>query len=415
MRTHLKKQLAALQRYTKTDMTYLTKGGFWVSMSYFIQVGTGVLSTIALANLLPKETLGTYQFILAIAAILSVLTLSGLGTAITRAVAQGHDGMLRSGVRTKFKWSIGIVVASGATALYYYVAGNNMFALAFLIVGACAPFIESFKLYVNFLHGKEAFKDNTLLGAWRKPLPLLATVLTAYFSNDILLLVFVYFFSNTISFTAVYYSVINKYKPPLQHNGETVAYSKHLTVFRIISRVANNADKILIWHFLGSAMVANFAIAQFATRYSGGILDSLSALVLPKLAKRDLAILQQTLPRKVFLFTCLMFVGALAYTLLVPYLFKYIFPDYLDSVGLAQLLAVTFLFLPRSVYGKALTAHKQLRSQYTLAIVLPCIKIALLTILLPIFDIWGAVYALILSDAVGAITLYTFFKRAKSV
>lgn len=325
--------LQKLQNYTKTDMNYLAKGSFWLMVSYVIQVSLGVITTIALANLLPKESLGTYQFILSIAAILSVITLSGLGTAITRAVAQGHDGVLRSGVRTKLKWSIGIVLASGVTALYYYINDNTLLAYSFLIVGIFAPFIESFKLYNNFLYGKEAFKDNVVLGAWRKPLPLIATLTTIYFTDDVLTLIFVYFLSHAISYLAVYAAVIRKYNPPKQSHSETITLSKHLSVLRIVSMVGSHIDKILIWHFLGAASVAIFSIAQLGTKYSGGFLNTLSALVLPKVSKRDLPTLQQTLPRKVWLFTVLMAAGAGVYIAIAPFVFPLLFPQHLPPPG----------------------------------------------------------------------------------
>ncbi|MCA9361423.1 oligosaccharide flippase family protein [Candidatus Kaiserbacteria bacterium] len=396
-------------------MKYLAKGGFWISISYFIQVAIGVISTVALANLLPKESLGAYQYILSIAGILSVFTLSGLGTAITRAVAQGHDGALRSGVRTKLKWSVGIVITSGIVASYYLLNDDMTLGLSFLIVGACAPIIESSKLYLNFLYGKEAFRDSVLLGAWRKPLPLIALIATLLFTDSVLILIFVYFISNAISYVAVYFTIIKKYNPPLESNNEAISYAKHLTMFRILGTFSNNVDKVLLWHFLGPVSVANFTIAQMATKYSIGTFSSVNTLILPKLTRRDLPTLQKTLHYKVFLFTIMMACGAVVYVFLVPILFKYVFPGYLDSIVLTQLMAVSFLFVPRDIYSKALTAHKQIKSQYIMSIVIPIIKIILLFTLIVFYGIWGAIYAIIATDFISALATYYFFKRAKSV
>ena len=409
----LKKILNKSEEYIKTDMTYLVKGGFWIFLSHFVQISTGVIVTIALANLLPKESLGTYQFILSIAAIISVLTLSGLGTAITKAVAGGHDGVLRSGVRTKLRWSIGIVLASGATALYYYLNENVVLAYSFLIVGIFAPFIESFKLYENYLYGKEAFRDSVTLGAWRKPLPLVALLVTVYLTNDVLTLIFVYFASNAISFLAVYLAVIRKYQPPEKEHVETITLSKHLSVLRIVGHIGNHVDKILIWHFLGSAAVASFAIAQLSTRYSGVFLNGASTLALPKVSKRDLPTLQQTLPRKVWLFTLMMFFGAIGYIIIAHFAFPLIFPQYPESIMVSQALALGFLFIPRFIYSQVLIAHNQIGAQYTIGFSHTIIKALLLYTLLPIYGIWGAVYAILVSEFIQTLIVRIFFNKAK--
>ncbi|OGG89270.1 hypothetical protein A2592_00190 [Candidatus Kaiserbacteria bacterium RIFOXYD1_FULL_42_15] len=414
MRQIVKKILSFSERYTKTDMTYLVKGGFWLMVSYIFQIGIGVITTIALANFLPKESLGTYQFILSIAAILSVFTLSGLGTAITRAVARGHEGVLRSGVRTKLKWSVGIVIASGATSLYYYLNDNSSLATAFLVVGTFAPFIESFKLYINYLHGKEAFRDNLLLGAWRKPLPLIAILVALYFTDNVIILIFVYFSSNAISLIAVYYSVLRKYNPPKQSDAETLQLSKHLSIFSLVTITATHIDKILIWHFLGATAVAGYTIAQLGTKYSGGFINTVSVLVLPKVSRRDLYTLQQTLPRKVRLFTALMILGAGVYILAVPFIFPLLFPQYPESVAFTQVLAIGLIFIPLSAYSKVLTAHKQLRAQYILSISNALIKIILLYTLLPLYGVWGAIYAILATELVSSITVRYFFAIAKS-
>jgi len=411
----MQRLLNYLQQLLRIDVRSTLRSGSWLSLNYGVQIGVGVITTVALANLLSKESLGTYQYIIAVAGVLSIFTLTGLGTAITRGVALGHEGLLRSSVWLKLKWSIGIVLTSAAVAAYYLYNGNFELGLAFLIVGACAPFIESFKLYENYLHGKEAFRDTVLLGAWRKPLPLLATVATAWFYPEPLALIAAYFLSNAISLALVYFSVIKKYNPPSESHAETVTYSKHLSVFRGIGMLAGHADKLLIWHFLGPVAVASFTIAQFATRYSGVFLNTLSALALPRFSKTELPTLQKTLPRKVSLLTGLMVLAAIGYVAVAPIIFPIIFPKYPESILISQVLAISFLFIPRSLYLQALTAHAQTKAQYVLSIVTPVTHIILLVALIPLYGIWGAVLTPLIGGLLNMIMAYALFKRAKSV
>jgi len=404
--------LLLLQRYTRTDMVYLTRNGFWVMLSYIIQISVGIITTVALANLLPKETLGTYQFLLAVAAVLSVMTLSGMHQAVVRAVAQGNEGILRSGLRIKLKWNLWIVVASGLVALYYFVSGNSDLGIAFLIVGTFAPFIEGFKLAHSFLIGKEAFKDTVTLGAWRKPLPFIAVLATVFFTDNFLILVFAYFVSHAISYIAVYLAVVRKYRPPYTEDAEAIHYSKQLSALRIAGTLSNNLEKILLWHFLGAAAVASFAIAQFAIRYFGGALNTLTLQVLPKASRRDLPTLQQTLPRKVNLLTLLTAAGALLYILIAPFVFPFIFPTYPESVVLSQVLAIGLILIPRSVYAQVFTAHKQIRAQYIMGFGTPIVKSILLVAGIQLYGIWGVVYALLLTDAVASVVIRYLFSTA---
>ena len=414
MQQQLLQLLRWSERYTKTDMVYLAYGGFWTMLGYAIQVLGGIIITVALANLIPRETYGTYQFVISTASILGVFTLTGMGTAINRAVSQGKPGAFRSGVRTKLKWSLGIIVASGAVASYYFYQGNDTLGYAFLIAGAATPLIDSFRMYNYFLNGQRRFKEAAVLGSIRKLLPIVAILTSLTLTNNVLILLATHFVSNALSFLLMYGVVIYRHHPPIDADADAVGFSKHLSIIALFSRAASHADKILIWHFLGAAAVAVFTVAQLATRYSGSFLNTLSGIALPKLATRDLSTLQQTLPRKVLLFSAVMALAAVLYILLAPFVFALLFPEYPESVLLSQVLALTLLFIPRSLYTKALTAHACTRELYLLGIINPASKLTLLAILLPLYGLWGAVYAFIISGAIEMVVVYVLFKRAKS-
>jgi O-antigen/teichoic acid export membrane protein len=413
MQANFIKLLTWSEKYIKTDMSYLGNGGFWSILSYLIQIGIGIISTVALANYLPKESLGTYQFILAAAGILGVLTLTGLGASITRSVAQGKDGVLRSGVITKLKWGSGVTMASLLLSSYYAFNGNTDLAIAFIIVGVCTAITESFVLYESFLQGKKAFRDSVLLGAWRKPLPLIALLITLYFTTHVPTLVGVYLGTTTLSTILVYLTVIKKYQPPVDHDAETLSFGKQLSIMNVMRQAAAHADKVLLWYMLGPVAVATFSIAQLATRYSGGIVTAVSHIALPKLATRDLPTLQATLSHKIGLFTLVTIPLMVAYIAIIPLLFRFLFPEYSDSIPLAQILGLLFLFLPFSIYTNALTAHRQTKSLYIQSIFLPVISILVMVMLIHHYGVFGATYALIVNGAIGSALSWYQFSTAR--
>lgn len=202
------------EKYTKTNMMYLTKGGFWLILGHGIQITSGLILTIAFVNLLPKEIYGTYQFIISAATIVSAFTLTGMITAVTRAVAHGEDGSVRAGFRTQLVWSSGMVLAGAALSVYYYINGNNILALSFLVVGAFAPFVEGFGIARSYLAGKKLFKESTMLGFWRRLIPVVSLLGTLFLTHNPVILIFAYFCSNAVSAGILYWIIIRRYKLP---------------------------------------------------------------------------------------------------------------------------------------------------------------------------------------------------------
>jgi O-antigen/teichoic acid export membrane protein len=400
-----------LQRHTKTDIRYLAKGGFWVGIGHSAEMIGGIVVTIALANLLPKDVLGTYQYVLATALLLGAFTLTGMRAALIRAVAQGDKGLLRYAVITKLKWNLGIVAAAGAVAGYYYFMGNNTLGTAFLIVGTTAPFLESFRLYQAYLIGSERFRLNAMLAILRRGLPTIAMVLTAVYTTDILTLILTYFSINLIAVSIVLWLTARNVTAKPTTDKSMVGYSKHLSLMATLSQFSAQADKLLLWHYLGPVAVATFTIAQLPTRYTSSSVGILRYLVLPKLAQRDFTTLKQTLPRKVFLFFLITVAATAVYILLAPWLFSFVFPTYPEAVAISQVLALTLLFVPRSAFAQALTAHSKKKALYTISVTSNLLKIASLIILLPIFGIWGAVYALLFTELVSVLLMSILFYR----
>jgi O-antigen/teichoic acid export membrane protein len=402
------------EKYIKTDMTYLAKGGFWMVLKYLTGIIAGLVTTVAFANLVDPTTYGTYQFVISVGSVLGILTLSGMGLAINRAVAQGRDGAFRYGVRTKLRWSIGITLAAGLLAAYYFLNGNTVLGASILLAGALQPIILSFREYENYLGGKLLFKEDSLIEVIRKVFPFLLLLSVLFYSNNVIVLIATYYLSNALSYLAGYWFVIWKHRPSYKNDDEALHFSKHLSGMTAIATIGAQADKVLLWYFIGPVAVATFTIAQFATRYAGGILETVTTIALPKFAVRDLKTLQETLPRKVLIFTGLMMFVTVCYILFAPFVFDILFPNYPDAVLLTQVLALSLLFLPRNLYYKALVAHTQTRSLYYATTIVPVSKISLLLILLPIYGIWGAVYALLASEFLAAIVYFSLFMKEKN-
>ena len=414
LKHHAHTALRKSEKYFKTDMVYLTKGGFWLMFGHIIQMASGLALAIMLSNLLPKEAYGKYQFIISASAIIAGITLSGMGTALTRAVARGATGTLSYAFKTQLLWSIGIIVTSGLISLYYFLNGNNELATAFLIVGICTPFLSGFSLYRPYLEGRGFFRESTTLGIWRRPLPVIAVFISLLFTDNPVIIIGTYFLSQTISMGLLYLLVIEKYPEPQQSNPELLNYSKHLSVMGVVSLVANNIDKILVFHFLGAAPAAAYTLAQLPSTQILKMFSLLGKIIFPKFAQRELNILKKTLLRKILIFFTATIFVAILYIVAAPYIFKFIFPMYPEAVLLSQVLILTILAKPLMFYTQAFAAHGLKRPQYISQITVSVLKISLLLILVPLYGLWGAVWAILIATLYWGTIVTILFYRTKA-
>lgn len=392
----------------KTDMVYLAKGGFWLTLGQGVSVVTGLLLVVGFANLLPKEVYGSYKFILSIAGIIGAFTLTGMDVAVTQAVARGDDGAFRTGFRLQLRWSVFMLAAALTCAGWYFFNGNPVFGTSLLIIGACAPIIEATSLLSGYLQGKKDFKAVTIYGIARSCVPVAALLGTMAVTQDLLHVVFAYFFSHAATGLALYAHALKRYRPPAGGDSD-VSFGKHVSVTNLISIIASYADKVLVFQFLGPVQLAAYGIAFSLPAQSRIVSRIITSLAFPKMSTASV----QSIRSAIYTKTLRLFLGYAfgvgAYILFAPLIFRLIFPQYLDAVPLSQVLALGHLFSPAFLFSQAFFAQKKQREIYANKIAAAFARILLLLILVPPFGIWGAVWAYVLGNAVSfAISVYLF-------
>ena len=145
--------------FSGLDLKYLIGGATWTTIGQGFTTLFGLGLTIAFANLLPKENYGLYGYVLSLADFFSILTLTGMNSAVAQAVASGNEGALRSSVKFQLKWNLIATTVLTALAGYYYFGDNNLtVAASLLILAITSPLIATFNTYGAFLVGKRNFR-----------------------------------------------------------------------------------------------------------------------------------------------------------------------------------------------------------------------------------------------------------------
>lgn len=398
------------EKYTKTDMIYLGKGSFWLSITQMIVTGTSFILSITMANLLSPEILGTYRFIISMVGVISSFTLTGMAVSITRSVARGYSGALKQGFLVQLKWSSIMVAVSLGYSIYYTLAENYTLAIAFILIAIFSPIIQSTSLFSAFLEGMKDFRTETLYNSIRNIVPVASLVLTVFITDNLLFILGVYFISNAIANVICYLLTISKYKPEKKIEDETIGYGKHLSLMNVVPNIALYIDKILIFYFLGPVQVAIYAIAQAPVEQLRGLNKILNRLSFPKLSQKSFGELKKSLGMIAFKLTLIMLSIAVLYILCAPFLYKIIFPQYIESVIYSQIYAMLLILLPTTLFGQALTAHARKKELYIAKTSTPLLNIILLAILLPIYGLMGAILAILLSRLFNAIIVtYLFY------
>src|SRR3989344_5205448 len=116
--------LRKTELYTKIDMIYFTKGGFWFTLTFVITAVASFLLTIVFANYLDKESYGLYKYVFSVYGILGAISFSSLDVLIVQTVTKGNDGVLRRAFSYSLKWNIPFLITTLGIAGYYYLNTN---------------------------------------------------------------------------------------------------------------------------------------------------------------------------------------------------------------------------------------------------------------------------------------------------
>lgn len=408
------KLLKKSEKYTRTDMVYLAKGGFWLTLSQIIAMLSGLLLTIIFANLVPKETYGTYKYILSVIAILIIPSLTGMGTSVTQATARGYDGSFWSSIKIKMRWGILSSLASLILAIYYFINSNYTLAVSFSIITIFISFIDSLEIYQSFLQGKKLFDISAKFSILTQILSTLVIIITIVITSNIIYILLSYLLSYTI-FRLIFSLKTKKYINNKKEDPDMVNYGKHLSLMSVISLIAMQLDKVLIFHYLGAIEMAVYSIAIAPPEYLKGIFKNISNLALPKFAQNNDStnIDKKNLLTKILKFSLIIFVSSIIYIVAAPIIFKIFLPKYQDSIIYSQVFAISTFTLINIIPVTLMRARKMTKELYQYNFYSFGVQIILLLIFVQPFGLMGVIIARIIARIFGVLLSFLYMNNIK--
>lgn len=409
MKLWIKDLLKKSEKYTETDMTYAVKGSFWIILANLGIFAISFAKMIAFGRYASPDVYGTYNFIISMAGILSIFTLSGMSTSLVKAIAQNKDGTLALAVKEKIKFGlIGSLLSFGASCWYLY-NGNTTLWLGFLAVAIFLPFSNAFALYASFWFGKKNFEKKGKYEFTAAAITAVLVIATVMFTQNPAYMIIALFGSNACLYYFFFLRTLKQKSNDDVFPG-AIGFGKHLTVMSAIGTVVAHIDKIILWKLFGPVQLATYAFAQMPVQYIQSIIP-IGPLALPKMGEKSVASMKVGIMKKFKMLFLITIPVTIAVILVAPYLYSLFIPQYMDSVPYFQLFALLILLSPFALIGTAITAEMRSHDLYIINTATPVLKIGLFLALIPPFGVWGLVWAVVLAQIFnGFLSLYFFNK-----
>jgi len=381
------------EKYTKTDMVYLAHGGFWLTLS---QVGIGLIAlavSMMFARFVPKDVYGTYRFLLSLFWILTALSLTGLPSAVARAVARGEDGAYRQSFKLSFLGSAPMALVAAGIAIYYALQANYSLAIGAVIIAVIGPLFQMGYSFGAFLEGKKDFKRTALAGIVLNIVPALSLLGAIPFVKNPLVFFFIYLAANALTALALCLWAYLVYKPDDTPSEGLLNLSWHFSAMNILATLAEQMDQLVTFHYLGASALALYSFATSLPDQIKSLFGTVANMAFPKFAHRPVAEIQATLWFRLLRFTALIVAVVVLYILAAPLIFHLLFPTYTNAVFYSQLYALALIPIANIIPATVLQAHAAKRELYIMNTTFPIFQIAALFVGVIYWGLIGVILA----------------------
>ena len=334
-------------------------------------------------------------------------TLPGVNTALTQATANGRRGQLRALTRLRLRWglwgSLGALLISG----YYLSQGNSSLSLSLAIVALFIPFYNTFSGYYAYLQGRELFNQASLVQAVSRIIFLVGMLVAAWFFPTAPFLIGVYMIVTLLMQYAGYRWTLRHHegaRAEAPETTETASYGTYLSFWLIPQLVAAQIGTITVWYFLGDVQAAVFAVAVMIPLEMNRFGSLINQVAMPKMSQPHFDI--PALFRKILKFELLMLSVWLLYALFAPFIFNLLFPTYPEAVSYSVVAMLSVLLVPKLILHALINAQKMKKIISLSYSVVPTLHILLSIPLVFLFGIWGAIFALLLSEFLEYLLLW---------
>lgn len=382
------------------DKQYLASGFLSLGSNHLAGVLIALLTSYFFANYLSKGVYGNYQFVLTILGVMSIFTLRGVGKQIIREYVQTGKSILVPKTKQFILYALPVSGIGLITSIYFYFKQNTELAISLSIISLSFPLLNGLLFYSTHLLAKEDFRKKAILGVIQNAIPAISLISMILLGAGLTELILTYCISHIVTLGCLYTYTVRTYQIPLRESASRTSSEVHLSLGQSILEIGKISDKLITFSFLGAAPFASYMIALLPVRELMRIPQILRSLLLPKFSQHNYKQVRAHIYGKTFILLILFSSIAALYSICAPYLFSILFPQYIDSVFLTQLMSLLLPLTSGIGIVQMLTIFDRTKNLYLVNTVYSTGNIVLLILLIPLYGLVGAVIAKLIASSI---------------
>lgn len=402
--------LSLLEKTVKIDVRYFLKNQVFLSSATLVNILSGFVLSILFARYVSQNTFGQYSFIFFLIATLEFTGLTGLRSMLPFAISQGRDKFYTTSIKLTFLGSLLGLLILLITALYYSFPGKPYLSPTLIMAAFFFPFVTAFSLYSGFFTGKKMFFRNSIYAGLQAIVPNVLIALAIFYKPETFWLVFAGLFGQAILnllFTYNSFTFIQKSSELLSD----VRYGLKLSFVWLVSMAFKHLDKIVLAKLLGFEGVAIYTFAILIPQQISNFLKNIQPLAIFKMSGLSPSEIRSNLPRKSLQLMVLIIPLVVAYIVLSPYLFNYLYPAYSKSILPSQIYALGLVFFPTTILAQSFHHLKQLSKMTTFSLVTPALRLILVVFFVQRFGLVGAAWAFVVYSFLEFLVVFALVSK----
>lgn len=398
---------------TNLDSQYILKGGFWLSVGQGTAIVAAFATAYVFANFVDAADYGIYKYVLSLSVIFGALTVTGMIQSVIQATARGYYSFIKIGFTTSVLYGTITTIVSLLAASYYFINDNYTIAIGCVLIALFIPLTSASQLLYGQLQGLQRFSLSAKLQATKTVLSATAVVGTIFITDNVMYYLVAYFVTNALVSLIIYFFTQWTLQVPQDTEGtegsksKYLSYAKHSSIRDILTIITHEVDKILAFQLLGATQLAIYAFAIAIPEQFKGVFKNLALLILVKFTGYSLQGIKKNLLKKVFLLGLILVILTAAYIMAAPFIYAILFPDYIESVFLSQIFALSFPMMIAIFPISALQAQMREKDLHALNIGTSLLLIASLYAGVTFFGLMGLVLSRVFVRYINCIA--TFF------
>jgi len=372
----------------------------------------GFILNIILVRFLDFADLGNYKTFFSVINILILFSIVGLNNSISKAVAKKYKRFFIKATNISIISSVLASLILIVLAVTYY--NDSAVKYALIYSSLIMPFFFGLNTWESFFLGQKNFKRIFISYCFIiiTRLALLFTVL--FYTEDYLYAIITYLFVDTIYSLIFYFIIRRKTDWEKVNTALDKEYIKHgviLTGASTVSVISSNIERIILYAVSSASIVGIYSVIAIVPTLAKNFMKTIVSIPTIELARLSEKDNRRIIKKYVYLSFVLGILIVLVLWLITPWLLR-VFFNIVDNdiFRYSRLVLLYLLFMPFNLTIKYMCTYQGSGASFLkLNSTTDSIKLVLLVIFIPFFEIYGIIIALFLAEFVSMIILIVWF------